>query len=64
MKLIYVDNPTDEERELVWALAIGGLVEAVERRGVAEVCPVEGSDGKWYTRRELHGTSYMEVVLT
>ena len=63
MSVIYIDNPSDEERELVWALVVGGLVAAVSRQGFGEVCPTKDAAGKWWAQRKVVGTPYMEVVL-
>lgn len=69
MRVIYIDNPTDEERALVWELAEAetaegvGLVEATHRQGYAEICPAEGADGRYYAVRKMVGDPYMEVIL-
>ncbi len=63
MTVIYIDDPTDAERELLRALTDGGVAEYTEKQPSAEVCPTKGSDGTYYATHELHGPRYIEAVL-
>ena len=59
--MLVVTNPTPAEQSLVWDLVRGGVAYVESRQPFAEVAPVEGPDGRFWAKHEIHGDPYFIV---
>ena len=59
--MLVIEKPTPDELVLMGELANGGAAITEHRQPFAEVAPVEGHDGKFWAKYELHGEPYAIV---
>ena len=59
--MLVIQKPTPKEMEHIWQLAAGGVAEVASIQPFAEVAPVEGDDGQWWAKHELHGEPYATI---
>lgn len=59
--MLVIEKPTPKEMEHCWELASAGFAIVESKQPFAEVAPVEGRDGKYWAKHEVHGDPYAVV---
>lgn len=59
--MLIIEKPTSAEMAHCWELAEGGIALVERKQPIAEVAPVEGRDGQYWAKHEVHGDPYAVV---
>ena len=59
--MLVIEKPTDAEWEHLAELERAGVAVVDSKNPHAEVAPVQGADGKYWAKYELHGDPYAIV---